>query len=172
MRRRTAQVLSIASVAVLAACDSPVAPEPFSAAGDSGRPGYTLTILSASPAAGSTIDRRQGSALARVRVEFERPAGATEVRLTVCLARDTSTLIVSSCRDTRLPGPRGEAEGYAGVYLVNGVPAWSETRYILASLVAGDLVPDRRTYEDEVGIGRLSRDVFASWRLEHVLYWR
>ena len=160
----------IASLGVLVAgCHSPAEP---GIRGESERPGYTLTILSAAPDARATIDHIDSSLLARVRVGYERPAGATSTRLAVCLARTTSTFIFSSCRDTGLLGTKGEAEGYAGIYLTNGEPAWRETRYILALLVTGDLVHNRRMYEDEIGIDRLSEGVFASRQLEHLLYWR
>ena len=172
MQRRASHAALATWIGVLAAgCHSPIAPDPFNEAGvGSSHPGYSLTILSATPAPQSTIDWRQGPSLARVRVGYERPAAST-VRLTVCLARDTSTLIFSSCRDMGL-AMKGEADGYAGIYRVNDVVAWSETRYILAFLVAGDLVPDRRRYEDEIAIDRLTEEVFSAQRLEHLLYWR
>ena len=163
-------LMLIASVGVLlAGCHSPVEP---GIRGDPERLGYTLTIVSITPDARATIDHTDSSLLARVRVGYERPAGATSTRLAVCLARTTSTFIFSSCRDTPLLAGKGEVEGYAGIYLTNGAPAWSETGYILALLVTGDLVHDRRRYEDEIGIDRLSEEVFASRQLEHLLYWR
>jgi hypothetical protein len=67
---------------------------------------------------------------------------------------------------------KGQAVGFAGIYYVNATPAVSETRYILAFLVSGDLVVERRLHEDEIGLNRLSPRVFASRRVEHVLHWR
>ena len=171
MKRRTAQIAAASIAIMTAGCHSPVAADRFHIGVDA-RPGYTLTILSVTPAAGATIDWRQGPALARVRVEYERQADATSTRLAVCLARTTSTFIFSSCRDTPLLAMKGETDGHAGIYLVNGVPAWTETRYILAFLVEGDLLSYRRLYEDEIGIDRLSDVVFASRQVEHLLQWR
>lgn len=64
--------------------------------------------------------------------------------VTVCLARDSSTSLYSSCRDTPVLASNGRAAGYAGIYYVNGTWAVCDTRYVLAFLVSGDLVVGRR----------------------------
>jgi hypothetical protein len=151
---------------------SPVGPDPFGDSGGSARAGYALTLLSIEPRPMSTIDSRQGPALARVEAEYEQPPGALSNRLWVCLARDSSTFLYSSCRNAPLIALKGQAKGFTGIYYVNAAPAVADTRFILAFLVWGDLVVERRLYEDEIGLNRLSSRVFASRRVEHVLYWR
>lgn len=175
MKRTFSLVLAISIVVVAGAATScsrsPVGPDPFRDFDDTASAGYALTLLSIEPPSMSTIDSRQGPALARVEVEYERPPGAPS-RLWVCLARDDSTFLYSSCRDAPSIASKGHAVGYAGIYYVNGAPAVRDTRYILAFLVSGDLVVGHRLYEDEMGFNRLSPQLFASRRVEHVLYWR
>ena len=176
MKRAFSLVLAISIVVVAGAATScsrsPVGPDRFRDFDDTASAGYALTLLSIEPPSMSTIVSGQSPTTIRVEVEYERPPGAPSSRLWVCLARDDSTFLYSSCRDAPSIASKGQAVGYAGIYYVNGAPAVRDTRYILAFLVSGDLVVGHRLYEDEMGFNRLSPQLFASRRVEHVLYWR
>jgi hypothetical protein len=152
---------------------APTAPDRIRGEDPPSQPGYVLSIVSATPPPFSTIDWREGGTVTRVRVRFERPEAGPAMRLWICLARSTTSFVVSSCRDTTVSAANGEVEGSSSIYRVNDVPATGETRYIFAVLTAGDIVARRRTYEYlDISLDRLSPDVFAWDRVEHVLYWR
>ncbi len=164
--------IGCASEASTGCSASPVEPGQFRDFDPSARAGYSLTFLSIAPPSMSTIDSRQSPALIKVELEYDQPSVTPSSRAWVCLARDGSSFLYSSCRKSPLLAQKGRAEGHAGMYYVNGIPAFPETRYIVAFLVSGELVAGRRLYEDEIGFDRLSSEVFASLRVEHVLYWR
>ena len=170
MKALPAVAMTVAMPALLAGCEK-FAPDPFNALDAFAKPGYSVTIVSATPDAGGTVVDA-APWLAQIRVTFERPAGMTTTRLVTCLARDTTTFINSSCRDKNLTTQNGEAVGTAGVYSQGNVRAWPETRYLVAFLVSGELVPDLRRHEDEISIRRVSAQAVAGSRAEHPLSWR
>jgi hypothetical protein len=172
LRRSVILAISVVTGAATCCARSPSAPDAIRDFDDSARTGYALTLLSFEPPSMRTIDRRQGPALVRVEAEYVQPPAARSNDMWICLARDSTTFLYSSCRQTRLSASKGRAVGYAGIYYVNDAPAVRETRYVLGFLVTGDLVVGRRLHEDEMPFNRLSSQVVASRRVEHVLYWQ
>ena len=163
----TARTLVFVALIITVGCST--APTAPSGPVVAGRGGGSVTIAEINPAAGETID---AFVIPRVTVRYSLESNPRDPRIWMCLGQTATSVILSSCRDTRVGSSTGTAENYPGVFFINKRRVVPETRFIASFLADGDIVERRSTYPPfELAYDKLTPHILALDTVEHVWRW-
>lgn len=163
-------VVFVALIAAPGCSGTPSAPSETTGAtvaGTSGASSVTMTAIS--PAAGESIDAARW---ARVTVQYVLGSTAQDPRVWTCLGQTPTSVILSSCRDTRVKSSSGTVENRPDVFYINGRRVVEETRFIASFFAEGDIVERRVSVPPfELAYDKLTRRILARETKEHVFRW-